>query len=209
MSQINELLKSKRLEQMKRVFSTESTTSSCQYTNYGKQENLNQVPYKYNRFELVLKLLELGTDIINIGLYSSYLSTTFDKHNINSQNVNNQTEIWDPKIERDYVTIKIFPNVVFGSFIIIVGVILISYLLGQVISEVIGRIFNTLALVLHFISGCITLNDWIFTVKTAKNASACNTLLAQVITTFLCTFMYSFDLFLSLKRALKYDDVDG
>lgn len=107
----------------------------------------------------------------------------------------------------DYsVTSMMFPNVVFGAFIIISSVIALSYALGQAMPEILVRVYNAIGMILYFVSACITGHAWFGLVSLLEEDEYVfpgNMLLAQVFTTFVNAILYGADLAMSVKTALE------
>lgn len=99
----------------------------------------------------------------------------------------------------------LFPNVVFSTSIIITSVIALGYALGQVMPEVLIRIFNTLAVILFLSSACLTGKIWYDVSGSASGKCVLRTklLLTQVFMSILNVVLYSVDLGLSMKKSLS------
>lgn len=101
-----------------------------------------------------------------------------------------------------------FPNIVFSAFIIITSVITLSYVLGHIMPDILSRIFHALGAILYFVSACITGHFWLvvgihIAEEGGKKLVYANMLLAQVILSFLNSFLYAADVYMSVKTALR------
>nr|CAD7412230.1 unnamed protein product [Timema poppensis] len=61
---------------------------------------------------------------------------------------------------RHDITSQLLPYVVFASYMIITSVIVLSYVLGQKMAELLIRVFNSLAVILFLVTGIILLVIW-------------------------------------------------
>ena len=110
------------------------------------------------------------------------------------------------KVMDHSVTSMMFPNVVFGAFIIISSVIALSYALGQPMPEILVRVYNAIGMILYFVSASITGHAWFGQLRfdeEVKYSFQGRMLLAQVFTTFLNAILYGADLTISVKTALE------
>lgn len=100
----------------------------------------------------------------------------------------------------------IFPNVVYGAFIIITTVTVLSFILGHLIPPIIVRIFLLIGVVLYFIAGCVTLHDWYQHARNTEDesdVSDARMLLADSFLNMLNAVLYGCDLALSIKMSLN------
>ena len=100
----------------------------------------------------------------------------------------------------------VFPNIIFGAFIIISSVIAMSYALGQLMPELLIRIFNALGMILYFVSACVTTVGCYELSKVDLNeekGEQWKLLFAQVGLSFANSLLYGVDMFLSFRKTLR------
>lgn len=104
------------------------------------------------------------------------------------------------------ITSLMFPNVVFSAFIIITSVIMMSYVLGHNMPPVLIRIFNAIGMILYFVATCVTGQAWWSKARQVTNDEEmfyANMLLAQVVVSTVNVLIYGYDMFSSVRRAVK------
>ncbi|XP_063234726.1 uncharacterized protein LOC134537815 isoform X2 [Bacillus rossius redtenbacheri] len=92
----------------------------------------------YHSFSFLIKIFQLLTSATTAGLYS--IGVRLVEHDITSQQL---------------------PFVVSSTFIVVTGVVLLGYVLGQKMPEVLIRMFNLLAALLFVVSGAVVINYWV------------------------------------------------
>nr|CAI5826294.1 unnamed protein product [Callosobruchus analis] len=95
--------------------------------------------------EFILKIIQLAVGFICVGLYSEGL-----------------------KILSDSISSMMFPNVVFSSFLIITGVIILSRLLGCHVPDLLTRIFGILGALLYLASAAVITYESLTRTATTK-----------------------------------------
>lgn len=95
---------------------------------------------------------------------------------------------------------KMFPNIVFSSYIIISSVIALGYILGNIMPSILIRIFNIVGMTLYFVSACVTTQGW-YMFK-GEEVIAARMLLSESILCFLNAAIYAFAIYCSIKKAL-------
>ncbi|KRT80335.1 hypothetical protein AMK59_8147, partial [Oryctes borbonicus] len=160
---------------LKRLFSIDSAGTSSRYT-YDLYPPSN---YEYSLCgkEFLLKIAEILVSIICAGLFTDGVQ----------QNL-------------EYSTSSVlFPNVVFSSCIINTSIIALGYVLGQVMPEVLIRAFNSIAVILFFVSAWITGFTWFAMARfDDTDVLSARLLLAQVFTSSLNVVLYSVDIGISI-----------
>lgn len=98
----------------------------------------------------------------------------------------------------------IFPNVVFGSYIIISCVIITSYVLGYTIPDIIVRIFNGIALILYLVMIVVSGILWTLINHTDEEYKiVCNMVLTVLVLCCLNCFLHIFDIFWNVRRIIE------
>lgn len=104
----------------------------------------------------------------------------------------------------DSKTSLMFPNAVFSAFIIITSVIMMSYVLGHNMPPVLVRIFNAIGMVLYFVATCVTGQMWLQNARyLTDKVFYANILLAQSVVSSVNVVVYGYDMFASVRRAVK------
>ncbi|KAK9681336.1 hypothetical protein QE152_g38377 [Popillia japonica] len=166
---------------LKRLFSRDSIANTSRYT-YDLYPPSN---YEYSLCgkEFLLKIAEILVSVICAGLFTDGVQ----------QNL-------------EYSTSSVlFPNVVFSSCIINTSVIALGYVLGQVMPEVLIRAFNAIAVILFFVSACITAITWFAIARHVEGEDilSARLLLAQVFTSSLNVILYAIDIAISIRKSLR------
>lgn len=91
----------------------------------------------------------------------------------------------------------------FGSYIIITAVIIISYMLGQVMPEVLIRIFLSIGLILFFITATVTITIW-GSMRVSQHPKSKNLLLFQALLSYLSSLLYGLDLYFNIRKAVDF-----
>lgn len=106
----------------------------------------------------------------------------------------------------DSITFLCFPNVAFSTSIIITAVIIISYLLGENMPDVLIRVFIAIIIILYFISATVTITIWCNKdVNEPHLQFAKNCLLIQAILSYGIALVYGLDMFFNIKRSIESD----
>lgn len=104
----------------------------------------------------------------------------------------------------DSITFVCFPNVVFSISIVVTAVIIISYLLGENMPDVLIRVFIAIIIILYFISATVTITIWCNkNVHEAHLQLAKNCLLSQAILSYGIALLYGVDMFFNIKRSVE------
>lgn len=112
------------------------------------------------------------------------------------------------------VTSMMFPNVVFATFVLITSVIMLSFWINNPMPDILIRIFNILATMLYFISGCITTQWWNTNGRYGVTNSICDelpeepqqfgqSLLAASVLSFVNVLLYAVDVGFSFHNIHK------
>lgn len=108
-------------------------------------------------------------------------------------------------ISPETVTFACFPNVVFGSYIIITAVIIMSYIFEQMMPNVLVRVFLSVGMILYFISATVTTTIWFSTAFDKSSLELPKTLLlVQALFSYLNSFLYGLDLFNNIQKAVDF-----
>lgn len=109
--------------------------------------------------------------------------------------------------QQDSISALTFPYVVFGSFFIITSIVILSYMLGYAMPDVLVRIFNSLATILYFISGTVNLYIWLAKRNSAVNGDSMKFLLAVSMVHYFVAFIYGIDAFISYRKAIIFEEL--
>ncbi|CAH1973803.1 unnamed protein product [Acanthoscelides obtectus] len=131
--------------------------------------------------EFILKVVQLAVGFICIGLYSEGL-----------------------KIVIDSISSMMFPNVVFSSFLIITGVIILSRLLGCPVPQLLTRIFGILGALLYLASAAVTTYEALTRVDKA-DLIRIRCLVATAMLSYVNSAVYGLDVYFSVKKTLDFD----
>lgn len=82
---------------------------------------------------------------------------------------------------------------------------MMSYVLGHNMPTVLVRIFNAIGMILYFVASCVTGQAWYRNARhlTDTDVFYRNMLLAQIIVSSFNCFVYGYDMFTSVKRAVR------
>ncbi|GJQ81815.1 hypothetical protein Trydic_g356 [Trypoxylus dichotomus] len=191
--QISQIRDDPKAAQLKRFFSLESSgTDSFRYPNYAEEEQTEKLP-RICCFNFILKLIQLFTGIVSIGMYSTAILI------IPCDEINRKQGIVESRM-----TSLMFPNIVFTSFLIITSVIALSYVLKQNMSEVVIRIFNVIGMILYFVSACVSGYIWrkhLYGNVAEQYLLSYIMFCGQIVTSLLSSALYGLDVGLSIKKA--------
>lgn len=115
------------------------------------------------------------------------------------------TKIVKLLLDQDILSSIIFPNVVFSSYIIILCVVIMSYILGYPMPDILVRIFNAIAVILYLVTIGISGFMWSLMKdideKTFK--IECMLLFTVIILCCLNCFLHAFDIYWNIRRILE------
>nr|CAH7742831.1 unnamed protein product [Callosobruchus chinensis] len=161
-----------------RFFSVDTDTEmNIQHTTSGIQ-----VPDLVDLWarEFILKIGQLAVGFICVGLYSEGL-----------------------KMLTDSISSMMFPNVVFSSFLIITGVIILSRLLGCPVPDLLTRIFGILGALLYLASAAVITYESLTRAQTSSEGlTRIRCLAATGVLSYLNSTMYGMDVYFSVKKTL-------
>ncbi|KAJ3645958.1 hypothetical protein Zmor_023575 [Zophobas morio] len=139
--------------------------------------------YNFYSKDFVLKITQLATGIICVAFYTKGVT-----------------------ISAETLPYVCFPHVVFGSYIIITSVIIMSYIFGQIMPDVVTRAFLSIGMILYFISATISITVWSSKKSLTPDMDIPQALLlAQAILSYANSLLYGLDLFFNIKKAVNFE----
>ncbi|KAK9681335.1 hypothetical protein QE152_g38376 [Popillia japonica] len=187
----------KKATQLKRFFSLDSSgTDSFRCPNY-VDEHEERLP-KICGYKFILKLAQLFTGIVSIGMYSTAILI------IPCDEIKTRRGIMESRM-----TSLMFPNIVFTTFLIITSVLALGYALRQNMPEVVIRIFNVIGMILYFVSASVSGYIWrkhLYDDPKGQNVVPYVMFCGQIFTSLLNSVLYGVDVGLSIKTAWNINE---
>ncbi|KAG5895936.1 hypothetical protein JTB14_016338 [Gonioctena quinquepunctata] len=135
--------------------------------------------------DFILKILQVGNGFICIGLYSEGLA-----------------------LLQNTISAMMFPNIAFGSLAIIGSVIILSYMLGCPMTDVLIRIFSILGIAMYFSAATLLLYVGLTRGSKSLDERVARQRTFLLITSVLSYFnftLYVLDVYIGIQRSVGYE----